>query len=315
MNWHWADRLDQLWRSPFLPIWLLLAIAGFVGLILLVALLRAERSVANGTLAAITLLAIGIVVAIALRDGATPESVSPAPPPQNAASLPALACLDDLAGETVLAACEKLLFSSPDTAAAAVAQTAAQLNRLVARGDVATANRTMTPDLQSLRRAIERDRYGLVAYVLSVRDGCKPEQCAAFDSLTDRTRIAANMTDKIYEAAIARYEPGWGAPAIAAAPASLMTPTMPTGKPTNTDFPNSASIPPINIMTPEPPLNAPRPPPPAAPAAASAPSRPAATAPPSTAPKKQPAAPKKQPAAPVQLTPAPSSTAPVARDQ
>ncbi|MDB5546877.1 MAG: hypothetical protein JWP21_324 [Tardiphaga sp.] len=300
MNWHWADRLDQLWRSPFLPIWLLLAIAGFVGLILLVALLRAERSVANGTLAAITLLAIGIVVAIALRDGATPESVSPAPPPQNAASLPALACLDDLAGETVLAACEKLLFSSPDTAAAAVAQTAAQLNRLVARGDVATANRAMTPDLQSLRRAIERDRYGLVAYVLSVRDGCKPEQCAAFDSLTDRTRIAANMTDKIYEAAIARYEPGWGAPAIAAAPVSLMTPTMPTGKPTNTDFPNSASIPPINIMTPEPPLTAPRP---------------AATAPPSTAPKKQPAAPKKQPAAPVQLTPAPSSTAPVARDQ
>ena len=307
MTWQWADMLDQLWRSPSLPIWLLLAIAGFVGLALLVTLLRAERSIANGTLAAITLLAIGIVVAMALREGPTPESATPAPISQNAASLPALACLDDLAGETVLAACEKLLFASPDTAAAAVAQTASQLNRLVARGDVATANKTMTPDLQSLRRAIERDRYGLVAYVLSVRDRCKPDACPAFSSLTDQHQIAANMSEKIYEAAILRYEPGWGAPQPnMAAPTSLMAPTMPTGKPTNTDFPTSASIPPVNIMTPEPPLAAPRP---AAPASAAPPvaPRPAATTTAPTAaspaaPKKPPAAPKKQPAAaPVQL--------------
>ena len=32
----------------------------------------------------------------------------------------------------------------------------------------------MTPELQALRRAVERDRYGLMAYVLVVRDHCTP---------------------------------------------------------------------------------------------------------------------------------------------
>ena len=45
-----------------------------------------------------------------------------------------------------------------------------------------------------------------------------------------------------------------------------LAPSVPTGKPTNAEFPTSASIPPVNIMTPEPPLTpqAARPPPVAA---------------------------------------------------
>ena len=38
----------------------------------------------------------------------------------------------------------------------------------------------------------------------------------------------------------------------AAAPVAALAPTMPTGKPTNADFPSAASTPPVNIMTPEP---------------------------------------------------------------
>ena len=320
----WIDTLDQLWRSPNLPVWLMIAVAGFVGLILLATLLRAERSVANGTLAVLTVTAIAVAVIIFMRGNAN-ETAAPSPSAQNAASsLPALACLDDLAGETVLMACEKMLFASPDTTAAAVAHTASQLNRLTSHGDVATANKTMTPDLQALRRAIERDRYGLVAYVLSVRDRCQSNKCAAFASLSDSHQIAANMDERIYEAAIAKYASNWNAPPPVASSgsASLMTPTQPTGRPTNADFPTSASIPPVNIMTPEPPA-APRPAvtattPPAAPLATSP--RPAASAAITpanpAAPKKQPAAPKKQPSpAPVQLTPTPSSTGPAAREQ
>jgi hypothetical protein len=315
----WAASLEQIWRSPSLPIWLLVAIVGFVGLVLLVAMLKAERSVANGTLAVLTVVAIAIAVIMSLRSNSGTEAATPAPVGQNAASLPALACLDDLAGETVLLACEKLLFASPDSAAAAVAQTASQLNRLTARGDVATADRNITPEFQALRRAVERDRYGLVAYVLTVRDRCKPDRCPAFASLTDTHHIEANMAEKVYEASIARYEPNWNAATASNAPInpalSLMTPGLPTGKPTNAEFPTSASIPPVNIMTPEPPVAAPRAP---APAAAATPPRPAATA--STAPaapKKPPAAPKKQPSAPspVQLSPSASSTAPAAREQ
>lgn len=305
MNWAWPSSLDEIWRSPAFPMWLTLAAAVFFALVLLVTLLRAERSVANGALTVITLLAIGIAVAATIRgfgrDEASTPRAAPAVRSMTAAS-PALSCIDDLAGETVLTACEKILFGSADAAAAALSYAAAQLTQLTAFGDVATANKNMSPALQALRRSVENDRYGLMAYVLSARDRCQPSQCAAYRSLTDHNHIAANMDERVYEGLIARYSPSWGAPAAAAVAA--LPPPPPTGKPTNADFPTSASIPPINIMTPEPPAaSAPRPAPAATNAQAPAP-RPAA---PSSA-KKQ-AAPKARAAAPVQLSPPPGAPA------
>ena len=67
MNWPWANSLDQIWRSPGFPMWLTLAAAGFFGVIVLITLLRAEKSVANGALTVITLLAVGIAVAATIR--------------------------------------------------------------------------------------------------------------------------------------------------------------------------------------------------------------------------------------------------------
>jgi hypothetical protein len=67
MNWAWATSLDQFWRSPTFPMWLTLAAAGFFAIIVLITLLRAEKSVANGALTVITLLAIGIASAATLR--------------------------------------------------------------------------------------------------------------------------------------------------------------------------------------------------------------------------------------------------------
>jgi hypothetical protein len=320
MNWAWPPSLDEIWRSPAFPMWLTLAAAGFFALILLITLLRAEKSVANGALTAITLLAIGIAVAATIR-GFGPEAASTArgtqPPQSVTAALPGLSCVDDLAGETVLAACEKVLFGSADAAAAAVSYAAARITRLTSFGDVASANKNMTPELSTLRRSVERDRYGLMAYVLSVRDRCQPGQCAAYQSLTDHNHIAANMDERIYEGLILRYSASWNAPATPApaAPAATaaLPPSLPTGKPTNADFPSAASTPPVNIMTPEPPLAAapaaPRPAPAAANAQAPAP-RPS---PASTAAKKQ-AVPKARAAAPVQLSPAPAAPSAAAPD-
>ena len=67
MNWAWASSLDHIWRSPSFPMWLTLAAAGFFAILLLITLLRAERSVANGALTVITLLAIGVAVAATIR--------------------------------------------------------------------------------------------------------------------------------------------------------------------------------------------------------------------------------------------------------
>ena len=317
MNWAWATSLDHIWRSPAFPIWLTLAAAGFFGLIALITLVRAEKSVANGALTVITLLAIGIAVAATIR-GYGPASRSASAEVQAAAStvpnLPVLSCIDDLAGEVVGAACEKVVFGSPEATAAAVNYTASLVTRLTALGDVATAKPNMTTEMLAIRRALERDRYGLVAQVLTARDGCTQTQCPAFRSFMDSRQIAANMSDRVYELLVGRYSPSWNAPPAAAVPVAALPPSVPTGRPTNAEFPSSANTPAVSIMTPEPGTasggqrpaqSAAAKQPPAAAAPAATPALPPSAAMASA--KKQPAA-KQRPAAPTSI--APAGTAP-----
>ena len=147
--------------------------------------------------------------------------------------------------------------------------TAAQITRLASFGNAAAADKIMSPDLSTLRRTIERDRYGLAAQVLASRDGCTSTACPFFLSLTDTVKIAGNMNERLYDGMVGRYAPFWNAPTAsvpAAGPpaAALGPPSGPQGKPLSGDFPSAASIPPVNIMTPEPAAqgaqSAPRPP-------------------------------------------------------
>lgn len=324
MNWAWASSLDEIWRSPAFPMWMTLAAAGFFGLILMITLLRAEKSVANGALTVITLLSIAIAVAATVRVYGPAGEATPAEARAQAAvvaSLPALSCLDDLAGDAVAIGCEKALFGAPDAVAAAVAYTAARIDRLTELGDAATASNSLSLDMRVLRKSLERDRYGLVAQVLVARNGCTQFDCAAFRSLTDQQQVAANMDAHLYDTLVARYAPTWNLPAAAPAmPASGalagLPASMPTGKPTNAEFPSASSTPPVSIMNPEPSARQA----PAANAAAPAPRAPAATSAQAAAPAapaaKKPPAPKaaRAPAAaPVPLAPPPSS-APAAAD-
>ena len=314
MNWAWTTSSDQLWRSPTFPLWMTLAAAGFFGIILLITLLRAEKSVANGALTVITLLAIVIAVAATMRTFGPGDRAAPGEtrsPQQTSAMLPALSCIDDLAGETVLTACEKALFGSAETVAAGISYAASQITRLTALGDVAAANKNLTYELLTLRRAVERDRYGLMAQVLMARDQCTPSQCAAFRALTDSHQIVVNMAERTFDALISRYAPSWNAPG--AAPVAALSPSVPTGKPTNAEFPTAASTPAVNIMTPEPASSAPRAsasPPASAPAAAAnaallSPRPTSSAAPAALGAAKKPPAPKPSRAAsaPVQLAP------------
>jgi hypothetical protein len=312
MNWAWATSLDQLWRSPTFPMWLTLAAAGFFAVIVLITLLRAEKSVANGALTVITLLAIGVAVAATIRGfgtGGSFASGETASVQTVNVSLPALSCVDDLAGEAVLAACEKSLFGSAESAAAAVSYAASLITQLTASGDVAAANRNMTPELQAVRRAVERDRYGLMAQALVARDHCTLSECPAFRVITDTHQIVANMDERTYDGLVSRHAPSWNAPAPAAAagPVAALAPTIPSGRPTNAEFPTAASTPPVSIMTPEPGLAA-TPPAPRAPASAANASSPTPTTAPVLAAAKKPPKPRHTPApapaAPVQIAPA-----------
>jgi hypothetical protein len=327
MNWAWVTSLDQLWRAPTFPMWLTLAASGFFGIVVLITLVRAEKSVANGALTVITLLAIGIAATATIRGfgpGGQSASVEARSFQPISAALPALSCVDELAGETVLTACEKALFGSAESTAAALSYAASQITRLTAFGDVAAANASMTSELQMMRRAVERDRYGLMAYVLTARDHCTPSDCAAFRAVTDRNQIVANMNERTYEGLIVRYAPSWNMPAVTPGPVAALPPSMPLGKPTNAEFPSAASTPPISIMTPEPGQattpSTPRPsasalssPPSSSPALANAP-LPSPRPTPAPAAAKKPAAPKPaRTAAPVQLAPAapaPAAAAP-----
>jgi hypothetical protein len=306
MNSTWATSLDQIWRAPAFPMWLTLAAAGFFGIVVLVTLLRAEKSVANGALTVITLAAVGIAVAATMRGyGPAGRSASgeTGPSPAVGAAMPALSCVDDFAGDTVLSACEKKLFGSAESAAAAVSYAAYQISRLTALGSVAAANQAITPELQALRRAVERDRYGLMAQALQAKDGCTPTACAAFGSMIDSRQIAANMEEHTYDGLVARYAASWNAPspAAAAVPVAGLGLSVPTGKPTNADFPSAASTPPVSIMTPEPPLPQHSPP-----AAANASIQPPRQSPSPAAVAKKPVPPKHEPvaSAPVQISPA-----------
>jgi hypothetical protein len=301
--------------------WLTLAAAAVVGIIAVITLVRAERS--NGALTVITLLAIGIAVTSTMREfdaanrGGTGDSRSGTQP---VIALPALACVDDLAGDLVLSNCEKTLFGSADSSAAAVSYAAAMITRLTATGDVATANKAITPDLLALRRAVERDRYGLMAYVLLTRDRCTPSDCAAFRAVTDRQQLASNMEGRTYEGLVTRYAPQWNAPPQQAQQTggllAGLASTMPTGKPTNADFPSAASTPPISIMTPEPTASTPRP---VAPTAAGAAPAPAVRSPPPAVAASHAQAPAKKTAAskptPLATTPQAAETPPAGEQQ
>lgn len=260
--------------------WATLVAAGFFALVVLIVLLRADKTMANGALAVIALLAIGIASTTTVRGFGTSSRIAEPmtevrTATQSVALAPALACLDGLAGEDVEAACEKAVFGSADTTAAAVTYAAGQVSRVVAAGGV----RSLTPEQQVLKRAVERDRYGLVAHVIAVRERCVVTDCPLFRALSDSDQIKANMNDRLYDTLVARYSPSWTSAAAAPAPAAgLLTgvpsgANVPTGRPTSVDFATSAAIPPVSIMTPDPPAEraAPVPTPPTKQEAAPAP--------------------------------------------
>jgi hypothetical protein len=125
----------------------------------------------------------------------------------------ALSCLDELAGEVVEFACEKAVFASPEAVASAVKYVAAQIELLndgtayAGRGDAGYAA-TLVP----LRKAIELDRFGLVAHVLGGREGCTVEHCDALGRLRDSTRVLANLRDRTFEEQLKKYTAIWNAP-------------------------------------------------------------------------------------------------------
>lgn len=175
-----------------------------------------------------------------------------------------LACLNGDAGESIEAACEKALFATPETAAAAVAYVAARLTLL--SDALQLDDEELAPAVAGLRRMLTLDRYGIAAHVLATRDGCNVETCAAFTLVEDPTALKANLKTGAFDAYVQRHEAAWKktdpanpAVAVVTPPAEAAPPTLPETAPAKPsfssryDFPSSDSIPAVSIMNKEPP--------------------------------------------------------------
>jgi hypothetical protein len=179
-----------------------------------------------------------------------------------------LACLDALVGENVETACEKALFASPASVASATSYVAARLALLSDITAYAGRHGGAIDAVQPLHRALEADRFGFLAHVLAVRDGCTGADCKALALLGDPSRVRTNLSEETFNHYLETYLPIWAkasevpvaeapqvqaaAPVTAAASAPAPANPSPPRKVVNIDFPSAASIPAVNIMNPEP---------------------------------------------------------------
>jgi len=200
----------------------------------------------------------------------------------------ALACLDATAGDLVEAACEKALFASPEAAAAAATYVAAQLSLLAEGSEYERrSGANYEQALGGLRHAVEADRFGIVAHVLSDRDGCTADLCAAFGLLRDKSQVSENISEHKYESYVLHHATEWPqsslSPVAANVPPAVAQPATPppSGSPPQANaapgkglfFPSSASIPAVSIMSAEPSGSPPGTTAPDTPKAAGAPAR------------------------------------------
>jgi hypothetical protein len=169
-----------------------------------------------------------------------------------------LACLSGYAGDMVETSCEDAVFATPQAAAAAVSYVAAGLS-LLADADASNHGSGYAPALTRLRNALETDRFGFVAHVLSVRDGCTPDRCRAFSLLGDSHKISANLSAHVYESYVARHLARWQTAELPAPPiasssgetaAARRAGAPDANKPIGPKL-NLPSIPAVSIMEPE----------------------------------------------------------------
>jgi hypothetical protein len=241
----------------------------------LVAFRRAGYEGATGTVARAALIVVGAVAAwsvLGVSAGSDPgaerralEGRMTALAARAMAPGSALACLDAAAGDVVDKACESALFATPQATAAAVAYVSAKLALLADASAQARHDAGFSHRVAQLRRSTQADRYGIVAHVLSERDGCTAERCDAFALLDDSSRISANITSRTFEANVKRRAADWPTSSSGPVASSSVSPSPPMAaasaaipglpqKPPGPDvfFPSAASIPPVNIMTAEP---------------------------------------------------------------
>jgi len=258
----------DLTGAVMMPGWVLAVVAALV--VLVCALVTVRSGVGFGAASTVP-IAVAFIVAVtaawvldhlAGRDLAAERSAIEARAFElrmhALASGSALACLEPTAGAMVQESCDRALFASPETAAAAVSYVTAQVSLLAAGRKHAQASGVNSSKLMTpLRRTIEADRFGIVAHLFAMH-GCGPGGCDLFALLQDTTRVKANLAENTFESHFKAHMAEWASAASRpvannAAPASSAPVAITVTKPaSNAFFPSASSIPAVNIMVAEP---------------------------------------------------------------
>ena len=253
--------------APSLHLWVAVASAVLLAIFCAAAVFRVVPALRVEGLILGTLLGAVIAWAVLDREAAGDRLAAGRALEMRAAELAArtlapgspLSCLEALVGDNVEAACEKAIFASPASVASATSYVAARLSLFsemaayIGRGGTEIDHAVLP-----LRRALEADRFGFLAHLLVVRDGCTREHCDALTLLHDPERVRAHLSEGTLDQLVAQYSTAWAQPMEGAADAqarqaaSAQSALPPSHKPVNIDFPTAASIPAVSIMTPEP---------------------------------------------------------------
>ena len=250
MNLDKLPAFDLATGTLMMPLWAVGVLAALAVALVVIAVLRAGLHEFGGLVFRVAIIVIAIVFGWTYvnrasdRDRADERRALD----QRAADLTgraitpgsAIACLEASSTETIEGACERAVFASPETVAAATAYVSARLTLLAdAHEYTARRDQSYETSIAGIRRTIAADRYGLASQVLALRDGCTPEACDAFGLVYDDKKLRADLKDRLFDATVARYAVNWPTrtrPIASATPSSgSVTPPGP-----NVTFPSAA---------------------------------------------------------------------------
>ena len=215
MSMDWLPGVDLSGGTLTLPLWAAGVAAALIVALLVIAVLRAGLAEFGALVFRLAVIIVAVVLGWGYlnRAGERDRADERRALEQRSADLTgraiapgsSIACLEAVSGDAVEGGCERAVFATPETLAAATTYVAARLALLSDAHDFATRRDTnYESNIAGLRRMIAADRFGLASQVLAARDGCTADNCDAFNLVYDDKRLRANLRERVFVQLVGR---------------------------------------------------------------------------------------------------------------
>jgi hypothetical protein len=120
-----------------------------------------------------------------------------------------LACLNVSVIPVLDEACEKIIFAEPQRITSAIAVTADRLAFLYDAVAYSAREPAYADRFEPLRKTLEADPYGIVAYVLAAEFKCIPDSCARLRMFKNSERVKANLAYRKFDDLLNKHKTSW----------------------------------------------------------------------------------------------------------